>query len=119
VQATAEDLEALHRNLEQMQTAGDNRARTIELDTAFHELLAAATHNPIFSLVTKPIIELLRNLYMDKDHYMSLVDDTFADHQSILSALEKHSESAAELAMHNHLDRVEQNVRAMLSNGKK
>ncbi len=118
VQATAEDLEALHRNLEQMRTAGDNRARTIELDTAFHELLAAATHNAIFSLVTKPIIELLRNLYMDKDHYMSLVDDTFADHQSILSALEKHSESEAELAMHNHLDRVEQNVRAMLSNGK-
>lgn len=118
VQATDADIEALHHNLEHMQEAGDNRARTIEIDTAFHELLATATHNPFFSLVTKPIIELLRNLYMDKDHYMSLVDDTFADHQAILSALEKRSANEAEQAMRMHLSRVEHNVRAMLSNDK-
>jgi GntR family transcriptional repressor for pyruvate dehydrogenase complex len=117
VQATAEDIEVLQRNLEQMQSAGNNRTRTIELDTAFHELLAAATHNPFFSLVTRPIIELLRNLYMDKDRYMSLIDDTFADHRAILSALEKRSANEAEKAMCLHLGRVEQNVRAMLTNG--
>jgi DNA-binding FadR family transcriptional regulator len=114
-QAIDEDIEALRRNLEQMQTAGDDRAKTIELDTAFHELLATATHNPFFSLVTKPIIELLRNLYMDKDRYMSLVADTFADHQAILSALESCSEKAAEQAMRIHLGRVEENVRALLA----
>lgn len=115
---TDQDIAALHRNLEMMKAAGADRTETIKLDTAFHELLAAATHNPFFGLVIRPIIELLRTLYMDKEKYMSLVEDTFSDHRAILSAIENRSEDAAESAMRCHLSRTEQNVRAMLASGR-
>jgi DNA-binding FadR family transcriptional regulator len=42
-----------------------DRYQAIKVDLEFHDLLAAATHNPFFTLVSRPITELLYSIYID------------------------------------------------------
>lgn len=110
-----EDLRKLEENLVLMADPGIDRARTIELDIAFHDLLAAATHNPFFLIVTRPINELLRRLYIDKVGYMSLREKTCAEHQAIVAAIAVRQPDAADKATRAHLDRVGNSVERLIS----
>jgi len=112
---TEEDLQKLQSNLELMAAPDIDRSRTIELDIAFHELLSAATHNPFFLIVTRPINELLRRLYIDKIGYMSLREKTCQEHRAIVVAISKRQPDVADRATREHLDRVGHSVEKLIS----
>ena len=115
VERTEEDLQKLQSNLELMSSPDIDRSRTIELDIAFHELLSAATHNPFFLIVTRPINELLRRLYIDKIGYMSLREKTCQEHRAIVVAISKRQPDVADRATREHLDRVGHSVEKLIS----
>lgn len=112
---TDDDLDGLRTNLRLMADPGLDRANTIELDMKFHELLSAATHNPFFLIVTRPINELLRNLYFDKIGYMSLRELTLAEHGAILDAIAAGNPDAADRATRDHIERIGNTVERLLA----
>jgi DNA-binding FadR family transcriptional regulator len=110
-----DDIAVIEANLYEMAQADTSRQRAIELDLAFHDLLATATHNPFFLLVTRPINELLRSLYLDKVGYLSLRERTLAEHRAILDAICTHEPDLADAATRAHLGRVGQSVEQLLA----
>jgi GntR family transcriptional repressor for pyruvate dehydrogenase complex len=75
------DLDSLRQNVAAMGFDGLPQEMMISLDLAFHDLLASATHNPFFLLITRPINELLRSLYIDRVGYVSLRQITVSEHE--------------------------------------
>lgn len=112
---TDEDLQKLKRNLEEFGVPELTRAQTVELDMEFHNLLSIATHNPFFQLVTKPINELLHELYIDKTGYLILREHTCQEHRRILTAVEDRDSASADEATRVHLQRVGQTVEILLA----
>jgi GntR family transcriptional repressor for pyruvate dehydrogenase complex len=109
------DLDLLRQNVAAMGSDDLQQDRLISLDLTFHDLLASATKNPFFSLVTRPINELLRSLYIDRAGYVSLRTVTVSEHQAILRAIEDGNANAADTATRRHLDRVGQSVAELLA----
>jgi DNA-binding FadR family transcriptional regulator len=114
VERSEHDLAAIDANLVEMAHAETSRLRAIELDLSFHDLLASATHNPFFLLVTRPINELLRSLYLDKVGYLSLREQTLAEHRAILDAVRNRDPEQADQATRAHLGRVGHSVETLL-----
>ena len=108
------DLCLLYSNVAEMSESTD-RDHTIELDVAFHEALAAATHNPFFLIVVKPINDLLRLLYNDKLGYMSLRETTVLEHGKIVKAVRERDPKKAKEATCKHLLRVGNSVKDLLT----
>ncbi len=118
-QRTAEDIERLRNNLTCMKAADLDRHEAIKVDLEFHDLLAAATHNPFFSLVSRPITELLYSIYINKSGYMSFQSLTASEHAAIVDAIEEKDAEDACLAMQQHLHRVGTTVEELLSENDK
>ncbi|MEJ2134494.1 MAG: FadR/GntR family transcriptional regulator [Desulfofustis sp.] len=114
-QRTAEDLDRLHDNLESMKASDLDRHEAIKVDLEFHDLLAAATHNPFFTLVSRPITELLYSIYINKSGYMSFQSLTTAEHEAVVDAIVDKDPAGAVLAIQKHLDRVGTTVAELLS----
>lgn len=112
---TEEDIARLNDNLERMQAANLEAHQALKIDLEFHELLAAATHNPFFTLFSRPITELLYSLYVDQSGYMSSQPLTFAEHRAVIDSVVDKDPEAAALAMQRHLDRVGTTVAELLS----
>jgi DNA-binding FadR family transcriptional regulator len=112
---TEEDIARLKDNLERMQAANLEARQALSVDMEFHDLLAAATHNPFFTLVSRPITELLYSLYVDQSGYMSSQPLTFSEHQAVIDSVVDKDPEAAALAMQRHLDRVGTTVAELLS----
>ena len=114
-QRTSEDITRLHGNLERMKATDLDRPEAIKVDLEFHDLLAAATHNPFFTLVSRPITELLYSVYINKSGYMSFQSLTIAEHQAVVDAIVDKDPEGAVLAIQKHLDRVGTTVAELLS----
>lgn len=114
-QRTSEDINKLHGNLERMKATDLDRPEAIKVDLEFHDLLAAATHNPFFTLVSRPITELLYSIYINKSGYMSFQSLTIAEHQAVVDAIVDKNPDGAVLAIQKHLDRVGTTVAELLS----
>ncbi len=118
-QRTEEDIASLNDNLERMQAAHLEAHQVLSVDLEFHDLLAAATHNPFFTLVSRPITELLYSLYVNQSGYMSFQSITLAEHQAVVESVVDKDPEAAVLAMQRHLDRVGTTVAELLSENRK
>ena len=118
-QRTEEDIARLNDNLERMQSAHLEAHQALSIDLEFHDLLAAATHNPFFSLVSRPITELLYSLYVNQSGYMSFQSLTFAEHQAVVDSVVDKDPEAAVLAIQRHLDRVGTTVAELLLENRK
>ncbi len=114
-QRTPEDLDRLRDNLERMKAGDLDRHEAIKVDLEFHDLLAAATHNPFFTLVSRPITELLYSIYINKSGYMSFQSLTAAEHEAVVEAIVDKDPAGAVLAIQKHLDRVGATVAELLS----
>ena len=113
-QRTDEDILKLRDNLDQMRAADLEPHQALALDLKFHDLLAAATHNPFFSLVSRPITELLYSIYVNKSGYMSFKSITLAEHEAVVEAISAADPEGAALAMQSHLERVGTTVAQLL-----
>ena len=103
---TADDIAKLRENLRHMEFEDLSREDVLTVDIKFHDLLAAATHNPFFVLVSRPITELLYTLYIDRSGYMSFRSLTCLEHTEIVDTIDDGDVDGAIAAMKKHLDRV-------------
>lgn len=97
-----DDLETLRAQLGAMATAR-TRAEFLTSDTAFHESLAKATHNPFFSMALKPILVVLLETRQSVLKRRRSMSDLTAQHQAIFDAVAAADVDGAESAMRAHL----------------
>ena len=101
--ATAEDIEALGRSIEQQAALRHDRVRFNEIDARFHMLIARATHNPSVETMCR---DLQRDLRISRD--MSIRESFEPDHsldmhQRTLAAIVRGDEAEIDLVMDEHL----------------
>ena len=118
-QRTDDDIDKLNDNLKRMQAADLEPHQALTVDLEFHDLLAAATHNPFFTLVSRPITELLYSIYINQSGYMSFQSLTYSEHQTVVEAIVAKDARAAVLAIESHLDRVGSTVAELLAENRK
>jgi GntR family transcriptional regulator, transcriptional repressor for pyruvate dehydrogenase complex len=114
-QRTDADIVRLRDNLQKMESAGPDRRNVVKIDLEFHDLLAEATHNPFFILVSRPITELLYSIYINKSEYMTFRPTTYAEHRAIVDAIVDRDAEAAVTAIEKHLDRVGTTIEKLMA----
>jgi GntR family transcriptional regulator, transcriptional repressor for pyruvate dehydrogenase complex len=87
-------------------------------DLGFHGAVALASGNRLISYLFEAMAApLRRGFYLSRrGHYLrgGTVEETIAAHQQILVAIREGNPKAAELAMRNHLEDTERDIRAAL-----
>ena len=99
------DLQAAIDDLEQATGLKDR----VDADICFHELLAEATGNPVFSVLLKTLGGLLVESRR-RTIKAAGPEPAIVGHREILAAVERHDPRAAEAAMRRHLDWAEQDL---------
>lgn len=112
VHRSAADIAELRACMASIRAVGDDFERSVEEDLRFHTLLGRASGNPLMVLLMDPINECLRQTYRTPGEYLSRLDETVAEHDAILSAVERGDSAAAESATRAHLDRVRASMEA-------
>jgi GntR family transcriptional repressor for pyruvate dehydrogenase complex len=120
IRATPSDLERLRRSVEAEHLDGDDGANP---NTAFHDALVAAAHNPVLAQVQAASYDLFHHL----PFYWRLFESTEVRsvrewrhelarrwHRQILQALEQRDPDEAGGAMFQHLDVMEKDLLARL-----
>lgn len=102
--ADAEDLAALRSLLGEMAEADDAEAGA-RLDAAFHEAIAAATHNELYAVMLGSIRDLLIEIRQSALGAKGMLEYALEAHRSILETIEAHDPAAAREAMRTHLER--------------
>lgn len=107
--ATAAQIAALHAanaDLERAASLGDR----VAADVRFHERLAEATGNPVFTVLLRTLGGLLVESRRRTIRTAGLAP-ALIGHREILAAVEQRDPAGAEAAMRRHLDWAEQNIR--------
>jgi GntR family transcriptional regulator, transcriptional repressor for pyruvate dehydrogenase complex len=101
------------RNLEQIVQANVQHAREedidrfIETDNAFHQAIAAATHNPFLLATIDNVIQLQRWVVkLITGGYPGSVPTSAEDHLAIFNAIRAGDADAAEQAVRTHIESV-------------
>jgi GntR family transcriptional regulator, transcriptional repressor for pyruvate dehydrogenase complex len=84
----------------------DSMEQHVERDTAFHVLIARATHNPVLLIVFSSISDLLRESRRRTFSVSGELAKARQWHHAIFTAIEKHDAEAARQAMTAHLGQV-------------
>lgn len=94
-----------------LETTGAAPEPTVEafawLDLEFHQLLAAASGNPLFQLVLEPLIDRLLAVRREGARLPGTAVRAVAGHAAVLAALELGDAGGAARAMEAHLTEVE------------
>ncbi len=101
---TEEQVAALRTCISAMRSTSDSESY-LQADSDFHAILAAASHNPVFSLLIAPTLNLLHDVRQRLSAEHSVIDASHHEHEQILAAVEEGDAQAAENAMLRHIDR--------------
>jgi GntR family transcriptional repressor for pyruvate dehydrogenase complex len=107
---TPEQLTELQRTID-VQATAPTQEEQIDADLCFHRILAAATGNPIFTLLLETLAGLMRSS-RTKTLAQSGVDTALVGHRAILKALRARDGNAARRAMLEHLRLAERDLKA-------
>ena len=108
--ATAEQLAALHATNTDLERAASLEER-VAADVRFHERLAAAAGNAVFTVLLQTLGALLVASRRRTIRTAGL-EPALVGHREILAAVERRDPAAAEAAMRRHLDWAERDLRA-------
>ena len=103
-------LEKLEINIKQIEYHRDDLLFCAEKDVEFHNLLIAASENPVFELMMNPISNLIKNSRI-ATLKLTGVERALSGHREILEALKKRDPEAAAIAMRRHLEMAEDDVK--------
>jgi GntR family transcriptional regulator, transcriptional repressor for pyruvate dehydrogenase complex len=106
--ATAEQLHELKSANEEL-TRAKKIEQLIEADLRFHDLLAEATGNPVFSLLLKALVDLLRHSRR-KTLARTGAQRALAGHREIYDAVRQGKPNLARAAMLRHLQWAEEDL---------
>jgi GntR family transcriptional repressor for pyruvate dehydrogenase complex len=113
VHRSQDHVAALHRCIQAMKGAPDV-ATYVRADADFHALLAAASGNPMFSIMLAPTLDLLSSMREDVAAHPDVTAASHVEHDLIMSAVEAGESEQAQAAMLAHIDRfVESGDRLM------
>ena len=103
------DIEALRKNISQMQQMQMDAQAVAEQDLEFHMLLAKACKNPLMIQTSQILKDVIRgNIQLSAGKID--IDLTLEYHKEILRAIENREPQKARQIMAEHLDRVEQMI---------
>lgn len=101
--ATPEQLERLSDLIAQMERARNGR-QFIEADVEFHEALADAARNRVFTAILRGLHPVLLDSMNHGLAFEGARAAALIDHRAILQALGRHDAATAERAMREHLE---------------
>src|SRR5512133_851911 len=101
--ATEEEMAKMEAAIQVMDAHLDDPSGFMVGDTDFHATLATATHNPLFALMTRPLVEMILKLGTRGFSY-GHVHERHQWHAVILQCIRARDSAGAERAMHEHLD---------------
>lgn len=94
-----------------------DRAVCLEADLALHQVVALASGNPFFPLVSKPINDFLRRAYSNAFGYLAHQPFTLREHRAIYDAIEARDVAGARQATQLHLERVMASSHELIGSG--
>jgi GntR family transcriptional repressor for pyruvate dehydrogenase complex len=112
LRVTEQNIAAMAKAVEIMDTALDNADVFVEADLDFHLALAEATQNPIIPILMDSIIDLLREQRKRTGNVEGGLARGQYHHKIILEAVVKRDPQAARQAMQNHLQQVREDSTA-------
>ena len=93
-----------------VQVAATSLKQQIEADVRFHDLLAEASGNPVFAMLLRTLVSLLRQS-REKTISRTGKERALVGHRAILDAVGRHKPDKARAAMLDHLAMAEQDLR--------
>ncbi len=101
--ATEADIARMEAAVQLMDDHLDDLKEFMVGDIEFHEALAAATHNPLFVVMTRPLVEMIQEMG-HKGFAYGHVRERHENHRLILEAIKRSDAVGAEEFMHRHLN---------------
>ncbi|MGH3273626.1 MAG: FadR/GntR family transcriptional regulator [Streptosporangiaceae bacterium] len=101
---TDAQLAALRTCIKAMRSTSDPESY-LQADSDFHAILAAASQNPVFSLLITPTLNLLHGVRRRLSSEHNVISASHEEHDEILAAVERGDAAAAQDAMLRHIDR--------------
>lgn len=112
-------IDELEQNVAQAEALAASKAPTARIELLdnlhrFHEILAAATKNPVFELAAEAIVAIISAHLTEAGHrgYVSL--ESVREHRSILEALKEGRVDAAQRSLEGHLKADSRRTRVLL-----
>lgn len=108
--AAAYDIKLLEQNVQAMKQTGDDITAFTRLDYEFHQLLASATRNELFSMLLEPLSGLLLE-FRERTYIHDSEEATqgaLIYHNRILDLIKQKDSAGAREAMRNHLRQAEE-----------
>lgn len=105
--ASAEEIAYLEDILRRQKEKMDRGELAIEEDSEFHYAVATAAQNSVVLKVLDVLMDLLRASRERSLQVSGRLRKSFAGHQRILRAIKRHDATAAEAAMHRHIEEIE------------
>jgi GntR family transcriptional regulator, transcriptional repressor for pyruvate dehydrogenase complex len=107
--ATPAQVAVMEKALDDMAAAKTLKAR-VEADARFHDLLAASTGNPLFSLLLTTVAAAMRRSRSETISRTG-ADRALQGHRAVLAAVRAGDPDAARAAMYEHLRMAEEDLR--------
>jgi DNA-binding FadR family transcriptional regulator len=102
----AEDIAAINKSIEAMESVAEDHAAYVKLDIGFHRAVAAATHNPFVAMFISFVdLRLQESLFvaLRKLDFRSTTATSIREHRVVLEAIKARDPAGAAAAMRAHL----------------
>lgn len=109
-QATTEDIAMMENCIKVMEANQENQEAYIDADMKFHSAIARATQNPLFLILTYPVLDLVRKYQPSPAGFTDRYQRAQVHHKSILECVKRKDSAGARIAMENHLDQVRKDL---------
>ena len=113
-----EHLEAMEETFKVMERYGKDLKKCVKADTDFHQILVASTENPVFGIISRSIIQLLKHSRQVTISYYG-VEKVIREHKAIKEAIRKRDAKSALLSMETHMKSALNDLKRFSPRGEK
>ncbi len=101
--ANETDIARMELAIAEMDRNPDSSDKYMPSDVEFHKALAAATHNPLFVVMSQPLVQMVLTLGHVGFSYGHVLE-RHENHRRLLECIRNRDVEEAEAVMHRHLD---------------
>jgi DNA-binding FadR family transcriptional regulator len=115
---TPRDAAALGQALQRIERAAQHPDAYAEADIHLHLTIARATQNPPLERLLRPVVQPLGDWLREATHLAAALAAATREHREIVAAIQEQDAPGARRAMVAHLDRVSEEIGALLDGHK-
>ena len=115
---TPRDAQALDQALQRIEHEAHHPDSYAEADIHLHLTIARATQNPPLERLLRPVVQPLGDWLREATHLASALAAATREHQEIVAGIQRNDAPGARRAMIAHLDRVSEEIGALLDGRK-